>query len=77
MVDVRSELPKMSGLSFLKYISRKALVHPTLLSGLNKAGTAASNLLGGLLPKESGLRLRLIGFEKGVLHPPADNYINL
>jgi glycolate oxidase iron-sulfur subunit len=75
VVDVRSELPKISGLSFLKYISRKALVHPLLFSGLTKVGTAANNLLGEFLPKESGLRLRLIGFEKGVLQLPAESYI--
>jgi len=76
VVDVRSELPKISGISFLKYISRKALVHPVLLSGLTKAGTAANNLLGGFLPKESGLRLRLVGFEKGALKLPDSSYIN-
>ncbi len=75
VVDVRSELPKISGLSFLKYISRKALVHPILFSGLTKAGMAANNLLGEFLPKESGLRLRLIGFEKEVLQLPAESYI--
>jgi glycolate oxidase iron-sulfur subunit len=76
VVDVRSELPKISGLSFLKYISRKALVHPVLLSGLSKAGTAANKLLGDFLPKESGLRLRLIGLEKRVLQPPSVGYIS-
>jgi len=76
VLDVRSELPKISGISFLKYISRKALVHPVLLSGLTKVGTAANNLLGGFLPKESGLRLRLVGFEKGALKLPDSSYIN-
>jgi len=66
----------MSGLSFLKYISRKALVHPALLSGLTKAGAAANNLLGDFLPKESGLRLRLVGLEKRILQPPAVSYIS-
>jgi glycolate oxidase iron-sulfur subunit len=75
VVDVRSELPKISGLSFLKYVSRKALIHPVLFSGLTMAGAAANNLLGEFLPKESGLRLRLIGFEKGVLRVPAVSYI--
>jgi glycolate oxidase iron-sulfur subunit len=75
VVDVRSELPKISGLSFLKYISRKALVHPVLLSGLSKVGAAANTLLGGVLPKESGLRLRLIGFNKGALQLPDVSYI--
>ena len=75
VVDVRSELPKISGLSFLKYVSRKALIHPKLFSSLTMAGTAAYNLLGELLPKESGLRLRLIGFEKGVVQLPAVSYI--
>ena len=75
VVDVRSEPSKISGLSFLKYVSRKALVHPLLFSSLSKVGTTAHNLLGGFLPKESGLRLRLLGFEKGLLPLPPVSYL--
>lgn len=75
VMDVRSELPRISGHSFLKYISRKALVHPGLLAGLARAGKAASNLLGDILPQESGLRLRLMGFDRDVLQLPPQSYM--
>jgi len=76
VVAVRSELPKLSGLSFIKYLSRKALVHPTLLTGLAKVGAAASSLLGKRLPQESGMRLRLQGLAQQGLKPPATGYID-
>jgi glycolate oxidase iron-sulfur subunit len=75
VIQVRSELPRLTGLTFLKYISRKALVHPSLLSGLTKIGSAASLLLGGWLPAESGLRLRLQGFAQERFKLPAAGYI--
>jgi glycolate oxidase iron-sulfur subunit len=75
VIDIRSELPKISGLSFLKYVSRKALVHPVLLTGLTRAGAAANSLLGDMLPKESGMRLRLLGFEKGTLQSSKEGYL--
>jgi len=75
VINVRSELSRLSGLSFLKYVSRKALVHPSLLSGLTRIGSAASMLLGELLPKESGLRLRLQGFAQEAFKLPAAGYI--
>ena len=76
VLDVRAELPKISGLSFLKYVSRKALLHPKLFSGLTKAGTTANNLFGEFLPEESGLRLRLAGFKNDALQLPDSSYIN-
>jgi len=75
VVNVRSELPRLSGLSFLKYVSRKALVHPSLLSGLTRVSSAASMLLGEWLPKDSGLRLRLQAFEQEAFKLPAAGYI--
>ena len=75
VISVRSELPKLSGLSFLKYVSRKALVHPSLLSNLTRIGAAANTLLGEWLPQESGLRLRLQGFSRETFKLPAAGYI--
>jgi len=75
VVAVRSQLPKISGISFLKYVSRKALVHPSLFSGLTRAGSAANTLLGELLPEESGLRLWLAGFSGKGLHLPPESYM--
>jgi glycolate oxidase iron-sulfur subunit len=75
VINVRSELPKLSGLSFLKYVSRKALIHPSLLSGLTRIGAAANSLLGEWLPQDSGLRLRLQGFQKETFNLPAIGFI--
>ena len=75
VIGVRSELPRLSGLSFLKYVSRKALVHPSLLSNLTRIGAAANTLLGDWLPQESGLRLRLENFEQEAFKLPAKGYI--
>jgi len=75
VVNVRSELPRFSGLTFLKYVSRQALMHPALLSGLTRIGTAADTLLGQLLPQDSGLRLRLQGFKTATFKLPAAGYI--
>jgi len=74
VLTVRSELPKLSGLSFLKFVSRKALVHPTLLAGVTKMGGVAQTLLGGWLPQESGLSLRLKGFEQQTFKLPSKSY---
>ena len=75
VIDIRAELPKISGISFLKYLSRKALIHPGLFSGLTKAGAAAGSLLGDLLPEESGMRLRLAGFAGDLLTVPSESFI--
>jgi glycolate oxidase iron-sulfur subunit len=75
VINVRSELPRLTGLTFLKYVSRKALVHPSLLSGLTRIGTTANMLLGEWLPKDSGLRLRLQGFKQEAFKLPAKGYI--
>jgi glycolate oxidase iron-sulfur subunit len=75
VINVRSELPRLTGLSFLKYVSRRALAHPSLLSGLVRIGTTANMLLGEWLPKDSGLRLRLQGFEQEAFKLPATGYI--
>ena len=74
VLSVRSELPRLSGLSFLKFVSRKALVHPALFSGLTRVGSLAQALLGEWLPKESGLRLRLQDFEKLPFKLPPKSY---
>jgi len=76
VTSVRAELPRLSGLSFLKFVSRKALVHPSLLSGLTWVGSAARTLLGEWLPQDSGLRLRLQGFEQHSFKLPAKGYID-
>ena len=76
VTSVRAELPRLSGLSFLKFVSRKALVHPSLLSGLTWVGSAARTLLGEWLPQDSGLRLRLQGFEQYSFKLPAKGYID-
>jgi glycolate oxidase iron-sulfur subunit len=75
VIKVRSELPRLSGLSFLKYVSRKALVHPSVLGGLTWLGGAANTLLGGWLPRESGLNLRLQGFEREAFKLPVKGYM--
>jgi glycolate oxidase iron-sulfur subunit len=75
VINVRSELPRISGVSFLKYVSRRALVHPSLLSGLTRIGVTANTLLGEWLPKDSGLRLRLQGFEQETFKLPITGYI--
>jgi len=75
VINVRSELPRYTGISFLKYLSRKALVHPPLLSGLTKVGAVANTMLGQLLPAASGLRLRLQGFDQKIVSVPATGYI--
>ncbi|MDX1775152.1 MAG: (Fe-S)-binding protein [Desulfobulbales bacterium] len=75
VIRVRSELPRLSGLSFLKYVSRKALVHPALLANLSRIGTAANTLLGEWLPQDSGLRLRLQGFARQAFKLPQTGYI--
>jgi glycolate oxidase iron-sulfur subunit len=75
VISVRAELPKLSGLSFLKYVTRKALIHPSLLSGLSRAGAAADALFGEWLPQDSGLRLRLQGLSKENFKLPASGYI--
>jgi glycolate oxidase iron-sulfur subunit len=74
VISVRSELPRLSGLSFLKFVTRKALVHPSLLSGLTRVGSLAQALLGEWLPQESGLRLRLQDFEQHPIKLPLKSY---
>jgi len=74
VISVRSELPRLSGLSFLKFVSRKALVHPSLLAGMTKVGGVAQKLLGEWLPQDSGLRLRLQGFEQHPFKLPPKSY---
>ena len=76
VTGVRAELPRLSGLSFLKFVSRKALLHPSLLSGLTRVGSAAQTLLEGWLPQDSGLRLRLQGLEQQAFKLPAKGYID-
>jgi len=75
VISMRSELPRLSGLSFLKYLSRKALLHPSLLTGLTRVGAAANTLLGDWLPQESGLRLRLNGLDQQAIRLPVRGYI--
>jgi glycolate oxidase iron-sulfur subunit len=75
VMRVRAELPRFSGYSFLSYLSRKALVHPLLLSGLTRIGGVANTLLGSWLPQESGMHLRLQGFDREALPLPEKGYL--
>lgn len=76
VITARGELPKLAGLSFIKYVSRKALIHPSLLGGLTRMGSAAKKLLIEHLPPESGLRLRLLSFDPDILELPGESYLN-
>ena len=72
----RGELPRLAGLSFIKYVSRKALIHPSLIAGLTRIGLAAKKLLFEHLPPASGLRLRLLSFDPDILQLPGKSYLD-
>lgn len=74
IVEARSALPQLAGQSLLKYIAGKALEHPGLLPGLAATGRTLNKALAGLLPEESGLRLRLAAFDLDI-RPVANGYI--
>ena len=76
VIAARGELPRLAGLSFIKYVSRKALIHPSLISGLTRIGSAAKKLLFKHLPPESGLRLRLLSFDPDILQLPGKSYLD-
>jgi glycolate oxidase iron-sulfur subunit len=76
VIKSRSEVSRLSSTAFLKYISRRALTHPTLFSGLMTAGTAADKLLSPFLPEESGLRLRLALCRQEDAPLPQTSYID-
>ena len=76
VIAARGELPRLAGLSFIKYVSRQALVHPSLLTGLTRIGSAAQKLLSEHLPPESGLRLRLLFFDPDILQLPGKSYLD-
>jgi glycolate oxidase iron-sulfur subunit len=76
VIAARGELPRLAGLSFIKYVSRKALIHPSLISGLARVGSAAKKLMVEHLPSESGLRLRLLSFDPDILQLPGKSYLD-
>ena len=76
VITARGELPRLAGLSFIKYVSRKALIHPALIGGLTRVGSAAKKLLSEHLPPESGLRLRLLSFDPDILRLPEKSYLD-
>lgn len=75
-IAARCEFSAVSGPSFLKYISRKALAHPALLTGLAATSTITNRLLANHLPADSGLRLRLAALEPGDFGRPPTSYLN-
>jgi len=76
VITARGEMPRLAGLSFIKYVSCKALIHPSLIAGLTRIGLAAKKLLSGHLPPESGLRLRLLSFDPDILRLPEKSYLD-
>jgi glycolate oxidase iron-sulfur subunit len=76
VITARGELPRLAGLSFIKYVSRKALIHPALIGGLTRVGSVAKKLLSEHLPPESGLRLRLLSFDPDILRLPEKSYLD-
>jgi glycolate oxidase iron-sulfur subunit len=76
VIAARGEMPRLGGLSFIKYVSCKALIHPSLIAGLTRIGSAAKKLLSGHLPPESGLRLRLLSFDPDILQLPGKSYLD-
>ena len=76
VITARGELPRLAGLSFIKYVSRKALIHPALIGGLTRVGSVAKKLLSEHLPPESGLRLRLLSFDPDILRLPGKSYLD-
>jgi glycolate oxidase iron-sulfur subunit len=75
LIETRGELPRLSGLSFINFISRKSLLHPHLIAGLSRVGSAANRLLADYLPQQSGLRLRLLSFDEDVLQLPDRSFL--
>jgi glycolate oxidase iron-sulfur subunit len=75
VIKVRAELPRLLGSSFLKYVSRQALRHPSVLTNLTRVGSVANSLLENMLPEDSGLRLRLQGFNSEICRPASPGYI--
>jgi len=65
VIRAREGFSRLTGISFLKFLARKALLSPTLYTGLN----ATATLLVRLLPEDSGLRLRLAGTNPGHVLP--------
>ena len=76
VIKSRSEVSRLSATSFLTYISRRALTHPTLFAGLMTAGSTADRLLSSFLPEESGLRLRLALCRADDFSLPQTGYID-
>jgi glycolate oxidase iron-sulfur subunit len=66
-VDARAAFPAIyGGHGYEKYLVRKALLHPEILSGMRVLGRAGVDFLSKHLPHESGLRLRLALFQHEV-----------
>jgi glycolate oxidase iron-sulfur subunit len=76
VIEARGDLSKLSTASFLKFVSRRALVNRPLLSGLLSMGSAADRMLASLLPEESGLRLRLAQLRPDIVSLPAASFLD-
>lgn len=74
-IKARRDFSGLSGGSFLKYISCKALIHPGLLAGLTASASLTNRLLADHLPADSGLRLRLAALDTSDLGLPPASYI--
>lgn len=77
VVEARRERSRLTGISFLKYLSCKALANPSLLAGLLSVGASVNRLLAGRLPEESGLRLRLAALAPETVTLPEAGYLDL
>ncbi len=63
LIAARNSFSALSGPhSYEKYLARKLLDYPGSLAGLRLLGRACGKVLGGRLPDDSGLRLRLAMF---------------
>ncbi len=67
VVQARSVFPALYGAhGYKKYLARKVLVHPEILTPLRVLGRAGAEFVSRYLPGESGLRLRLALFQQEV-----------
>ncbi|MBC8207986.1 MAG: (Fe-S)-binding protein [Desulfobulbaceae bacterium] len=64
IIEARAGFSRVYGQGgFRKFLVRKALKHSGLMAGLGGLGRGAAGRIDSLLPKQSGLRLRLVLFD--------------
>lgn len=74
VVDVRSGFGSVYGShGFEKYLAREVLARPQVLHGARVAGNVAARLFSGVLPENSGLRLKLAMFDGNLENLPGDS----